>query len=38
MSADADLFFALHAGDVDAVRAALAVEPARASARDAEGV
>ena len=38
MSADADLFFALHAGDVDTVRAALAVDPARASARDADGI
>jgi ankyrin repeat protein len=38
MSADSDLFLALRAGDVAAVRAALAVDPARALARDPDGV
>lgn len=38
MSADVDLFLALRAGDVDSIRRALAIDPARANARDAEGI
>lgn len=38
MPADSDLFLALRAGDIASIRAVLAVDPARALARDTDGV
>ncbi len=38
MPADSDLFLALRAGDIASIRAVLTVDPARALARDTDGV
>lgn len=38
MSADVDLFLSLRAGDVESIRRALAVDPARANAKDGDGI